>query len=141
MPISDKKKLLRDMAKDCIAKSKLYRKRHKKYKWIDDCIDLTNSILVGGSMSLTIMGITFPILLVPSAVLSGIAFVLSQAQRQYNLKHRYNMDSITCIQLQELSREISIVMRKNHMTNEEYEDFLNDVSNKLSLIEDTAIII
>lgn len=141
MPISDKKKLLREMAKKCVDKSKLYKKRHKKLKWRDDMIDLSTSILVGGSMSLTIMGITFPILLIPSAVLSGIAFVLSQAQRQYNLKHRYNMDGITCIQLQELSREISIVMRKNHLSNDDYEDFLNDVSNKLSLIEDTAIII
>jgi len=141
MPISDKKKLLREMAKNCVNKSKLYRKRHKKYKFRDDIIDLSVSMMVGASMSLTIMGITFPILLIPSAILSGIAFVLSQAQRQYNLKHRYNMDSITCIQLQELSREISIVLRKNHLSSEDYEDFLNDVSNKLSLIEDTAIII
>ena len=141
MPISDKKKLLREMAKNCVNKSKLYRKRHKKYKFRDDIIDLSVSMMVGASMSLTIMGITFPILLIPSAILSGIAFVLSQAQRQYNLKHRYNMDSITCIQLQELSREISIVLRKNHLSNEDYEDFLSDVSNKLSLIEDSAIII
>jgi hypothetical protein len=141
MPIADKKKLLRQMAKECVEKSILYRRRHKKYKFRDDLIDMFTSSCVACSMSLTIVGITFPILLIPSAVLSGIAFIITQAQRQYDLKRRYNMDGITYTQLVELSREINIVIRKNHMTNEEYEDFVSDVSNKLSLIEDTAVII
>jgi hypothetical protein len=141
MPISDKKNLLRKMAKDCIDKSKLYRKRYKRYKFRDDMIDIFTSSCVACSMSFTIVGITFPILLIPASVLSGFAFIITQVQRQYDLKRRYHMDSVTYTQLVELSREISIVLRKNHLTNEEYEDFLNDVSNKLSLIEDTAIII
>jgi hypothetical protein len=141
MPIENKKKLLRQMAKECVDKSILYRRRHKKYKFRDDMIDIFTSSCVACSMSLTIVGITFPILLIPSAVLSGLAFVITQAQRQYDLKRRYNMDGITYTQLVELSREINIVIRKNHMTNEEYEDFVSDVSNKLSLIEDTAVII
>jgi hypothetical protein len=141
MPIETKKKLLRQMAKECVDKSILYRRRHKIYKRRDDMIDMFTSSCVACSMSLTIVGITFPILLIPSAVLSGLAFIITQAQRQYDLKRRYNMDGITYTQLVELSREINIVIRKNHMTNEEYEDFVSDVSNKLSLIEDTAIII
>jgi hypothetical protein len=141
MPILQKKSLLRQMAKDCVDKSILYRKRYKKYKWRDDMIDIFTSSCVACSMSLTIVGITYPVLLIPSAILSGIAFVTTQAQRQYDFKRRYNMDGITYTQLVELSREINIVLRKNHMTNEEYEDFVSDVSNKLSLIEDTAIII
>tara|TARA_R110000772_G_scaffold17782_1_gene49488 strand:+ start:1566 stop:1991 length:426 start_codon:yes stop_codon:yes gene_type:complete len=141
MPILQKKSLLRQISRDCIVKARSYRTRHKKLKFRDNAIDIFTSVLVAGSMSLTIMGITFPVLLIPSAVCSSIAFVITQAQRSYNLKHRYNMDAITYTQFEQISREISIVLRKNHLTNDDLIDFLEDINNRIALIEDTAIII
>lgn len=141
MPIEDKKKLLRETAKKCIINAKLYKRRHKKLKFIDDIIDSFLSGCCACSMSLTILGITFPLLLVPSAVLSGVAFIVSQIQRQYNFKHKYNMDAITYTQLKELSREINVILRKNHLSNNDLIDVIEDINNKISLIEDTAIII
>lgn len=141
MPIEDKKKLLREIAKKAVIKSKMYKRRHKKLKFIDNMIDLFISGCCACSMSLTILGIMFPPLLIPSAVLSGSAFVVAQIQRQYNFKNKYNMDGITYTQLKELSREINIILRKNHLSNNDLIDVIEDINNKLSLIEDTAIII
>lgn len=140
MPIEDKIKLIKKQKDNCIGLSNSYKKRYKKTKFKDDCIDVIGGILSASSTSMTIAGITFPPILIGAVVSGGLSFVITQTQRQINLKNRYNKYATTAIQYEQIAREISVVLRKNHMTNKEYEDFLEDINSRLDLIDDTRIL-
>lgn len=140
-PITNKKKILRKIIDDCRRKVKLHKKKFKKLKKTDDVLDGMNAFLTGSSISCTVIGMQLPPLLIVSASLSGTAFIISRVQDKYNLKRRYEQHKITIQQYQGLVREILSVMTKNNLSREEYENYVEEIYDKISLIEDTSIIV
>jgi len=138
---NDKVKVLRQLRKDCIQKIKKYKKKFKILKRIDDIIDMSTATLTGISISLTITGMTIPPLLIASATTSGVAFVIDRIQDKYNLKSKYTQHNLTINQYNNLSREILAVLTKNNLSPSEYHNYIVEITDKISLIEDTAIII
>jgi len=137
----DKVKILRKLRKDCIDKIKIYKKKFKKLKRIDDAIDMMTATFTGVSISLTITGMTFPPLLIASATTSGFAFIIDRVQDKYNFKSKYTQHNLTINQYNNLAREILTVLTKNNLTPDEYHNYIVEITDKISLIEDTAIII
>lgn len=137
----DKVKLLKDVKKDLTTKINEYKKKYKKLKKYDDIIDASTSLLSASSISCTIIGMTLPPLLIVSASLSGISFIISRVQDKYNLKRRYEQHHLTINQYSNLVREIITVLTKNNLTSEQYHNYLTEVYDKISLIEDTSIVI
>ena len=137
MPISDKRKLLKEIQKQCTIFSKDYLKRYKKMKKIDDTIDVITSLLSASSIGLIVSGLSMPPLLLAAVVTSSLSFVITQVQLKYDLKTRYNNYNVCVNQYDEISREIITVLYRNHMTIDEYENFIDDVQAKLSMIDDS----
>ena len=140
---SPKQKILiiRKIMGECKTKVKIHKKKYRKLKKIDDVIDATNALLTGASISCTIMGIGIPVLLIVSASLSGISFISSRVQDKYNLKQRYEQHKLSIHQYSNIIREITSVLTKNNLTSEEYHNYLTEIYDKISLIEDSSIII
>jgi hypothetical protein len=133
--------ILRKIMYDCKEKVEIYKKKYRKLKKIDDVIDVFTSFLTGSSITCTISGMTAPQLLIVSASLSGLAFIMSGVQDKYNLKRRYEQHKMSIQQYSNLIREIIAVLSKNNLTSEEYHNYITEIYDKISLIEDSSLII
>ena len=140
MTIEDKRNYLNELKDKCFEESKAYKKRYSKLKWQDDFIDVITSGMNSGVIALTISGFVLPPLLIASASLSGVSFVIQQGQRTYNLKRKYIQHDITIKQYDALAREIISTLHRNHMSSAEYDDFIEQVNDKWALIDDSRII-
>jgi hypothetical protein len=136
----DKIKLLNSIKIECNDKIKDYTKRYKRMKKLDDVIDVSNTILNSSSISCTILGIGIPPLLVVSASLSGISFIMSQVQTKYNIKRKCEQHNTSINQYSNIVREIMTVLSKNNLSSEEYHIYIVEVYDKISLIEDSSLI-
>ena len=136
-----KKDLLRKILNNCKDLIKKHTQKYRKLKKIDDVLDGSNAFLTGASITCTIMGMTLPPLLIASASLSGSSFIISRVQDKYNLKRRYESHKLSIQQYSNLQREILAVLTKNNLTSEEYHHYIQEVYDKISLIEDNSLII
>lgn len=140
MPIKEKIKILNDIKKECLKKSNLYKKRYKKLKKRDDITDFTTSILNASSISLILASPAIPILFIPASICSSLQFIISQVQSKIDMKNKYNHHLTTSYQYENLCREIVVVLSKNHLSNEQYGDYIEELNDKLSLIQDSQIL-
>jgi hypothetical protein len=138
--ISDKRKLLRTMNKACVNQAQHYKKRYKRLKWKDDAVDVLSTCLNMSAVALTISGFGIPPLLIASASLAGTGLVLSQAQKTYNSKTRLASFSVCTAQYEELAREISAILFRNHMTSEGYMELIDDINARISMIDDSKLL-
>lgn len=132
-------KILKGVLRDCIDQSKNYTKKYKKLKRFDDRLDVLSSILSGSSIILVVVGFTNPPCLVASAIIGGIDFIIKRGQDKYNYKQKYTQHNLTMLQYKDLAREIGAVLSKNHMTSQEYQNYIEECNDKLSLIQDTQL--
>lgn len=139
MPIQDKIKVLKKLKDDCNNKYKEYNKKYKKYKRYDDITDFITSILNASSISLIMSSLTLPLLIIPAGVLSSVQFIITRAQDKMKLKDKYNSFHITSNQYDALRREIITVLNKNHLDNSQYQQYIEEVHDKINLIKDMEI--
>lgn len=140
MTIEQKRKLLHELKENCMKQSKVYYTRYKKLKRKDDAIDVLTSVMTATTIALTISGFAVPPLLIMSASMSGLSFVIIQGQKTYNLKRKYEHHAVSVSQYEALAREIVSVLHRNHMSSEEYDEFITVVNDKLALIDDSKLL-
>ena len=140
MTIEDKRKYLNNLKDICFNQSKKYKKRYRKLKFKDDMLDVATSSMTASVIAFTISGFVIPPLLIVSCSLTGLSFVIQQGQKTYQFKRKYVQHSITITQYDALAREIISVLYRNHMTSNEYDEFIDAMNDKLALIDDTRII-
>lgn len=138
--ISDKRKLLRTMNKACVNQAQHYKKRYKRLKWKDDAVDVLSTCLNMSAVALTISGFGIPPLLIASASLSGAGLILSQAQRTFNSKSRLANYSVCTAQYEELARDITTILFRNHMSSENYITLVDDINARISMIDDSKLL-
>ena len=138
--IKEKRKLLREIHQKCLAEHKAYKKRYKYLKKRDDLVDVAHTSLNMSAVALTISGFGVPPLLIASACCAGLGLVLAQAQKTYNSKVRLTNYSVCVCQYDEMCREITSVLYRNHMTSEDYQDYIETIHAKLSMIDDSKLI-
>jgi len=138
--IKEKRKLLKDIHKECIKHHMYYKKRYKRLKLRDDIIDVLHTSLNMSAVALTLSGFGLPPLLIASASCAGMGLVLSQAQKTYQSKIRLTNFNVCVTQYEELAREITAVLHRNHMDSGMYQEYIEDVHQKMSLIDDSKLI-
>lgn len=140
MPIEDKIQYLKQLKEDCKLNSNKYYIAYKRLKWKDDIIDISTSLLNATSIALMISGLSFPPVLLGAITCSGLAYIITQVQKSYNLKHRYTLHDITYKQYLDTIKKIDEVLTKNGLTGEQYEYFIQNMNEKCSLIDDARIL-
>lgn len=138
--IDEKRKLLRQIHKTCLNEAKYYKKKYKRLKLKDDICDVAHTALNMSAVALTISGFGAPPLLVGSACCAGLGLVISQCQKTYNSKVKLTNYNVALCQYEELCREITAVLHRNHMSSAEYQEYIEDVNAKLSMIDDSKLI-
>lgn len=130
-------KKLHKIKDECSEQIKIYKKKYKKTKRLDNAIDGAKSFLDASSIALIITGATiFPPLVLVSAGLSGMTFVMSSTQNSINLKSKTESYRQTFLQYGNLVREMSAVLMKNNLSSADYQKYLEEVLDKQSLISD-----
>jgi hypothetical protein len=125
--VDEKRKLLRQIHKTCLNEAKYYKKKYKRLKMKDDICDVAHTALNMSAVALTISGF-------------GMGLVLSQCQKTYNSKVKLTNYNVALCQYEELCREITAILFRNHMTSNDYQDYIEDVNAKLSMIDDSKLI-
>lgn len=138
--IDEKRKLLRQIHKTCLNEAKYYKKKYKRLKLKDDICDVAHTALNMSAVALTISGFGVPPLLIASASCAGLGLVISQSQKTYNSKVRLTNYNVALSQYEELCREITAVLFRNHMSSADYQDYIEDVNAKLAMIDDSKLI-
>ena len=138
--IKEKRKLLREIHKKCLDEHKAYKKRYKYLKKRDDLVDVAHTTLNMSAVALTISGFGAPPLLIASASCAGLGLVLAQAQKTYNSKVRLTNYSVCVAQYDEMCREITAVLHRNHMKSHDYQEYIEDINQKLSMIDDSRLL-
>jgi hypothetical protein len=138
--VLEKRKVLKEIHKQCLENSIYYKKRYKRLKRKDDIVDIAHTSLNMSAVALTLSGFGAPPLLIASATCAGLGLVISQAQKTYNSKIKLTNFNVCITQYDELAREITAVLHRNHMSSKDYQEYIEDINAKLSMIDDSRIL-
>lgn len=140
MPIKDKLKHINNLLFEIDdRKNKQYINYIKKKK-IDNATKIIISILNSISISSLISGFSglLPFTIV-SLVSSSLSALLFAAINSYNLSDKISKYNNSYQQYGDLHRWIAGVIKKNHLESNDYDELINNINEKLSLIEDSSI--
>jgi hypothetical protein len=138
---SEKQVLLNNLIKEIDTKKNLYERKSISLKNIDSALEMVITFLNVSSTTCLVMGLSHlnPILLITGTIMGAISGVMSSVKSVSGIKRKIETHKTTFLQLKELSRESKIVLARNHLTADDKIDLLNNISNRLSLIDDSAI--
>ena len=138
---SEKQVLLNNLIKEIDAKKNLYESKSIKLKNIDNILEMVISFLNVSSTTCLVMGLSHlnPILLITGTIMGAVSGVMSSVKSVSGIKRKIETHKTTFLNLKELSRESKIVLARNHLTADDKIALLNDISHRLSIIDDSAI--
>lgn len=135
-----KRVLLEKIRDDCSKNVKHFKKRYKKCKKRDRILEFSTTFCQSSSTALIIGSFELPPLIIIAVSLSGCGFVLSRFNDKLNYKQKFMQHNNTIQQYNDLCRQITIVLAKNNMTSEQYHNYISDICQQISLIEDSQIL-
>jgi len=138
---SEKQALLNNLIKEIDSKKNLYEQKTIKLKNIDSILEMIISFMSVSSTSVLVIGLTHlnPVLLICGTVLSSLSGILNAVKNVSGIQRKIEIHKTTFLNLKELSRESKIILARNHLTSDDKINLLNDISNRLSLIDDSSI--
>ena len=138
---SEKQVLLNNLIKEIDSKKNLYEQKTIKLKNIDNILEIVISFMSVSSTSVLVIGLTHlnPVLLICGTVLSSLSGILNAVKNVSGIQRKIEIHKTTYLNLKELSRESKIILARNHLTSDDKINLLNDISNRLSLIDDSSI--
>ena len=112
-----------------------------KLKRLDDT---SEAILIAcGAISVSNLFVTVatinPVTLLIGSVFASVNAVGGAIKRVIDVKAKYESCKTTYNQLSDLDRETRAVLVRNHLEKKDLQHILDDVNNRLSLIEDSAL--
>lgn len=121
----------------------VYKKKYLKYKKIDNTTEAT--IIFSSSLSSSVLLTSLlsmnPIFLIIGTSLTTISTIGKAIKSVYKLSDKIESLKTTFQQYSDLERDLRTIIYKNHLTNEDIINIISDFNNRISLINDTAIII
>lgn len=139
--LPSKRSLINSLLEEIAAKKRLYHRKMCYYKKADDiseaCIIGSGSI-AASSLFITITTIN-PVALIVGTAFTSASTIGSAIKRVLNVTNKYEMCKTTYTQLADLERETRAVLVRNHLESKDLQNLLDDVNNRLSLIEDSAL--
>ena len=120
-----------------------YKEKFLSFKKINEtseagiifCSSLSTSVLLTTLFNMN------PHFLIVGTVLTTISTITKAVKNVYKLNDTIESFKTTFQQYSDLERDLRTILYKNHLTNEEIINILDDFNNRISLIQDTAIII
>ena len=139
--MSNTKELILKLLDEVQIKKQIYRKKMIQLKKIDD---ITEAVLIacgGISMSnlLVTVAIINPVTLIIGSVFASINAVGSAVKRVVDVKAKFESTKTTVNQLSDLERGTRAVLTRNHLEKKDLQNLLDDMNNRLSLIEDSSL--
>ena len=139
--MSNTKELILKLLDEVQIKKQIYSKKMIQLKKIDD---ITEAVLIacgGISMSnlLVTVAIINPVTLIIGSVFASINAVGSAVKRVVDVKAKFESTKTTVNQLSDLERETRAVLTRNHLEKKDLQNLLDDMNNRLSLIEDSSL--
>lgn len=121
----------------------VYKKKYLKYKKIDNTTEagiifsssLSSSVLLTSLLSMN------PIFLIIGTSLTTISTIGKAIKSVYKLSDKIESLKTTFQQYSDLERDLRTIIYKNHLTNDDIINIIGDFNNRISLINDTAIIV
>ena len=135
-----KKKLIGRILDGVNRKKNLHKQRAMKYKNLDNIFE---GILIAlSTITLSTVVLQYmdesPLIMLTSAICSSLNMVGSTVKKTIGLSNRWAESKGIYTTLNDLSREITIMLAKNHLTSDDLDNMLNDFHHRLSLIEDRS---
>lgn len=136
----NKRELIYKILGEVSLKKKAYFKKMAKLKRLDDSLEvvITGCGAVAVSSLIATIATINPVTLIIGAVFSSVSTVGGAMKRVYNTQGKYESCKTTFNQLSDLERESRAVLVRNHLESNDLQNLLDDINNRLSLIEDTA---
>jgi len=136
-----KSRLLLKILAKVIKLKKLYLKKTNLFQRLNNS---TEVIIIGsGTLATTTLIMSFTVvaapLLIVSVTFSTIATLGTALKRATNIQNKYDRHKSTYLAYSELEREVRLKVTNNGLSDEQYDTFINDINNRLGLIEDSAI--
>ena len=121
----------------------VYKKKYLKYKKIDNTTEagiifsssLSSSVLLTSLLSMN------PVFLIIGTSLTTISTIGKAIKSVYKLSDKIESLKTTFQQYSDLERDLRTIIYKNHLTNDDIINIISDFNNRISLINDTAIIV
>ena len=135
------KDLILKLLDEVSVKKQIYRRKMIKLKRLDDT---SEAILIAcGAISVSNLFVTVatinPVTLLIGSVFASVNAVGGAIKRVIDVKAKYESCKTTYNQLSDLDRETRAVLVRNHLEKKDLQHILDDVNNRLSLIEDSAL--
>ena len=78
-------------------------------------------------------------MLIASAVISTLSGLLLVFQRTFNFRDKYQSHQVAAKQYSDLHRDIKMTLARNHMTSEDWQRLVADITQRIAIIEDYTI--
>ena len=141
MSESTTKDLILKLLDEVSVKKQIYRKKMIKLKTLDDTSEAV--LIACGAISVSNLFVTVatinPVTLLIGSVFASVNAVGGAIKRVIDVKAKYESCKTTYNQLSDLDRETRAVLVRNHLEKKDLQNILDDVNNRLSLIEDSAL--
>ena len=135
------KELILKLLDEVSVKKQIYRKKMIKLKTLDDTSEAV--LIACGAISVSNLFVTVatinPVTLLIGSVFASVNAVGGAIKRVIDVKAKYESCKTTYNQLSDLDRETRAVLVRNHLEKKDLQNILDDVNNRLSLIEDSAL--
>lgn len=143
LEINQKKKVVLKLLKSINNQKTRFKKRSAYYKRVDDISDglLTFcSTATVTSIVLTYSNVSDTGLLV-SGCLSSLSMIGGAVKQALSIKNKWSESRNSYKQLNDLAREVHILLARNHLTTTDIDNLLTDIHHRLALIDDSAPIL
>ena len=135
------KDLILKLLDEVSVKKQIYRRKMIKLKRLDDTSEAV--LIACGAISVSNLFVTVatinPVTLLIGSVFASVNAVGGAVKRVIDVKAKYESCKTTYNQLSDLDRETRAVLVRNHLEKKDLQHILDDVNNRLSLIEDSAL--
>ena len=138
---SEKQVLLNNLIKEIDTKKNLYEQKTIKLRNIDNMLEMVITFLNVSSTTSLVLGLSHinPVILITGTVIGAISGILNAVKNVSGIQRKIEVHKTTYLNLKELSRESKIILSRNHLTSDDKIALLNDISHRLSIIDDSAI--
>lgn len=119
----------------------VYRRKMVQLKKVDDATEailISCSAISVSNLLITVATIN-PVTLIIGSVFASVNAIGSAVKRVVDIKSKFESCKTTVNQLSDLERETRAVLARNHLEKKDLESILDDMNNRISLIEDSSL--
>lgn len=133
--------LLKNTIDDVDVRREIYQNLMVHYKTVDDISESIITFLNATGTCVSIIGLSTvnPVFIIIGVATTGVGGIAGAVKRGLNIQQKYESVKTSFNQLSDLGRESKIILARNHLSSDDKQSLLSDISHKLSLIEDSSL--